>query len=148
MQQLSQFLHWTDGPNSHGALQGALTPIDRTTNYKSIFAQRLVNNNHTIGDLNNGLEILFNNKQDLILNEKLNFKSHFIFNAIISHCKRVTLSSCLGVRGRRIDVMWPLSLCFLSQFLTYCYVLPLINVIFCFCLFYYFKLCHINIVIS
>lgn len=81
-------------------------PFPRADKQKSSFAQHLVDKNHDMNDLNTGLEILHtskkgnrldtleeyeiykayteNNLDDIILNDKLQYKSHFIFNSILN----------------------------------------------------------------
>ena len=81
-------------------------PNQKADKQKSTFAQHLIDENHDMNDLNNGLEILHtctkgnkldtleefeiykahikNDNSELILNDKLQFKSHFIFNSILN----------------------------------------------------------------
>ena len=85
-------------------------PNSKADYQKSTFAQHLVDKNHTMAEMTDGLQILhvcrkgskldsleqfeiyksFTDRdgKDNILNEKLKFKSHSIFNAIISHNTR------------------------------------------------------------
>lgn len=87
-------------------------PNGKTDKQKSTFAQHLVDNNHDLLDLDNGLEILhacingnrldtleeyeiykahkIKNSNEPILNDQLQFKSHTIFNNIIKRSKPQT----------------------------------------------------------
>lgn len=88
-------------------------PIPKLDKQKSTFAQHLIDLNHTMGDINN-LEVLhccpkskrldtleefeiykalkYEDKEDNVLNEKLQFKSNVIFNIIMSQKTKPVVS--------------------------------------------------------
>jgi hypothetical protein len=85
-------------------------PDPRTDTQKSSFAQHLVDTNHDMADINSGLEVLHYCKKgkrmdvleeyeiyksvktrEPILNDKVQFKSNFIFNALLH--RRVSFTS-------------------------------------------------------